>query len=222
MNFGEYIEAVSKEAELRERREILSVAEYLPLRRDNSAVRLCFGLLEFVLGIDLPDKVFADDIFMSLHFTAIDMICWSNVRTFHASLDTRPLISLLCSFPQDVYSYDMEQARGLNGNNIITILCHEKKIDIQAASDYVGIHFEQLMGHFMADKGCLPSFGSALDAEVARYIDAMGQWVIGNLEWSFESKRYFGANHAEVRRTRVVTLRPKEEPEFDSDNSSEE
>jgi len=128
------------------------------------------------------------------------MICWSN----------------------DVYSYDMEQAKGLNGNNIITVLCHEKKIDIQAASDYVGIHFGQLMDRFMVDKACLQSFGSALDAEVARYIDAMGQWVIGNLEWSFETKRYFGDNHAEVRRTRVVTLRPKEEPEFDSDNSSEE
>ena len=78
------------------------------------------------------------------------------------------------------------------------------------------------MDRFMADKACLQSFGSALDADVARYVDAMGQWVIGNLEWSFETKRYFGGNHAEVRRTRVVTLRPKEEPEFDSDDSSEE
>jgi hypothetical protein len=194
----------------------------ISLRRENSAVRLCFGLLESVLGIDLPDKVFADDIFMSLHFTAVDMICWSNVRIFHASPDTRPLISFLCLFPQDVYSYDMEQAKGLNGNNIITILCHEKKIDIQAASDYVGIHFGQLMDRFMADKACLQSFGSALDAEVARYVDAMSQWVIGNLEWSFETKRYFGGNHAEVRRTRVVTLRPREEPDLDSDDSSEE
>ena len=132
------------------------------------------------------------------------------------------MIGLLCSFPQDVYSYDMEQAKGLAGNNIITVLCHEKNFDIQAASDYVGIHFGQLMDRFIADKACLPSFGSALDTEVARYVDAMSQWVIGNLEWSFETKRYFGVNHAEVRRTRVVTLRPKEEPEFDSDDSSEE
>ena len=67
VHFHDYIEAVTKEAELRERRELLSVAEYLPLRRENSAVRLCFGLLEFVLGIDLPDEVFADDGFMSLY-----------------------------------------------------------------------------------------------------------------------------------------------------------
>ena len=150
------------------------------------------------------------------------MICWSNVRTFRASPDTLPLINLLCSFLQDVYSYSMEQAKGHTGNNIITILCHEKNIDIQAASDYVGIYFGQLMDRFVADKVRLPHFGSALDTAVARYVDAMGQWVIGNLEWSFETKRYFGVDHAEVRRTRVVTLRPKVEPEFDSDDSSEE
>ena len=103
----------------------------------------------------------------------------------------------------------MEQAKGHTGNNIITILCHEKNIDIQAASDYVGIYFGQLMDRFVAEKVRLPSFGSALDTAVARYVDAMGQWVIGNLEWSFETKRYFGVDHAEVRRTRVVSLRPR-------------
>ena len=96
------------------------------------------------------------------------MICWPNVRTFRASPDTLPLINLLCSFLQDVYSYSMEQAKGHTGNNIITILCHEKNIDIQAASDYVGIYFGQLMDRFVADKVRLPHFGSALDTAVAR------------------------------------------------------
>jgi hypothetical protein len=78
------------------------------------------------------------------------------------------------------------------------------------------------MDDFVADKARLPSFGSALDVAVARYVNSMGQWVIGNLEWSFATQRYFGVNYAEIRRTRVVTLRPKEEPEFDLDDSGKE
>lgn len=76
---GAYVDAVAQEAEYRERGEVLSVASFGPLRRENSAIRLCFGLFEFVLGVDLPDEVFADPIFMALYWAAADMVCWSNV-----------------------------------------------------------------------------------------------------------------------------------------------
>ena len=74
-----YVEAVAVEAELRERDEVLDVASFQPLRRENSAIRVCFGLFEFALGIDLPDAVFADQTFMSLYWAAADMVCWANV-----------------------------------------------------------------------------------------------------------------------------------------------
>jgi hypothetical protein len=70
---------VATEATLRERGEVLDLASFILLRRENSAVRLCFGLFEYVLGIDLPDSVFEDPIFMSLYWAATDMVCWSNV-----------------------------------------------------------------------------------------------------------------------------------------------
>lgn len=53
---------------------------YETLRRENSAIRLCFGLFEFVLGVDLPDEVFDDPAFLNLYWAAADMVCWSNVR----------------------------------------------------------------------------------------------------------------------------------------------
>lgn len=58
-----YIECVTKEAELRERREVLPLDAYTDLRRENSAIRLCFGLFEYALGIDLPDDVFSNEVF---------------------------------------------------------------------------------------------------------------------------------------------------------------
>ncbi len=74
-----YVEAVAQEAELRERGEVLDMDSFQTLRRENSAIRLCFGLFEFALGIDLPDEVFQDAAFMKLYWAAADMVCWANV-----------------------------------------------------------------------------------------------------------------------------------------------
>jgi hypothetical protein len=48
--------------------------------------------------------------------------------------------------------------------------------------------------------------------------------MISLLSWSFETQRYFGPNHWEVKATRLVTLRPRERPEeldFESDSDSD-
>lgn len=78
----DYIDAVAREAELRERGEVLGVDSFTTLRRENSAIRLCFGLIEYVRGIDLPDEVFEDSNFMDAYWAAADMVCWANVRIF--------------------------------------------------------------------------------------------------------------------------------------------
>ncbi|OSD06378.1 terpenoid synthase [Trametes coccinea BRFM310] len=189
MHCDEYVNAVAREAEFRERGQVLDLESYQTLRRENSAIRVCFGLFEYALGIDLPDFVFQDEHFMTLYWAAADMVCWSN----------------------DVYSYNMEQAKGHNGNNIVTVLMQQKGIDLQAASNLVGDHFAQLMNRFVDTKQRLPSFGAALDDPVLKYIEAMEHWVIGNLEWSFESQRYFGAEHDRVKETLVIVLSSDDE-----------
>ncbi|KAF9490782.1 terpenoid synthase [Pleurotus eryngii] len=187
----DYINAVSTEAELRERGEVLDIEPFTALRRENSAIRLCFGLFEYALGIDLPDEVFQDKTFQDMYFAAVDMVSWSN----------------------DVYSYNMEQAKGHSGNNIVTVLMKSKAMGIQEAVDHVGVHFQQIMDIYMESKSRLPSWGPEVDANIARYVEALGHWAKGNLDWSFETQRYFGAEHLEVMATRVVTLRPHGSPE---------
>lgn len=110
----------------------------------------------------------------------------------------------------------MEQAKGHNGNNIVTVLMKAKGIDLQAAADLVGEHCKVLMDRFIQTKKATPSWGLTLDAAVSAYITALEHWVVGNLEWSFETQRYFGPTHAEIKRTRLVVLRPVEDT-FDSD-----
>ena len=71
------------------------------------------------------------------------------------------------------------------------------------------------MDRFVENKKRLPAWGPHVDAGVAAYVTAMEYWVVGNLEWSFETQRYFGPGHAEIKRTRVVRLRPAESNESD-------
>nr|BDI63099.1 sesquiterpene synthase [Collybia nuda] len=195
-----YCAAVITEAELREKGQILDVDSFMELRRDNSAVRLCFGLIEFCFGTDLPDEVFEDPTFLKIYWAAVDLVCWAN----------------------DVYSYDMEQSKGISGNNIVTVLMHDKNMDLQTAVDYVGTYSKELVDRFMDLQAHLPSWGSAVDSQVALFIKGLGYWVKGNLDWSFETQRYFGPKHMEIKNTLLVTLRPLECPEeTDSESDTE-
>jgi len=192
----DYIECVAREAEYRERGEVLDMESFKHLRRENSAIRLCFGLFEYSLGIDLPDEVFENPVFERLYWAAADMVCWAN----------------------DVYSYNMEQAKGHTGNNIVTVLMKARGCDLQTASDLIGAHYAELMESYLADRKRLPSFGPHVDADVRLYVRAMENWPIGNLEWSFETNRYFGPLHDEIRRTRLVALNLRRD---DSDTDSD-
>ena len=169
-----------KEAQLREDGEILAIEPFLALRRENSAVRLCFDLIEYCIGADLPEDVFNDSAFQEIYWSAVDLVCWANVsrkRRLHGYM------ALIAPLGKDVYSYDMEQSRGIAGNNIVTVLMKERNITLQQAADHVGVHFEELMGRYISAQSRLPSWGSTVDSEVARYIQGLGCWIKGNLEF---------------------------------------
>ena len=103
----------------------------------------------------------------------------------------------------------MEQSKGLEGNNILTVLMEAKGFNLQGAADQAGVLFGDLMSRFIAERKKLPSWGPDLDRDVNRYVDAIGHWVVGNLCWSFETPRYFGPALEDVKRTRIVKLRPR-------------
>ena len=62
----------------------------------------------------------------------------------------------------------------------------------------------------MDNKKHLPSWGVAVDAAVASYVEAMEHWIVGNLDWSFKTLRYFGPQNEEIRLTRIVSILPQE------------
>ena len=105
----------------------------------------------------------------------------------------------------------MEQARGDDSHNIITVVMHQHKTDIQGAMNWVHDYHQELQARFMDFyKKKIPKFGGPVDAELARYVDGIGNWVRANDQWDFETERYFGKNALEIEKTRWVTLLPKE------------
>ncbi|KAJ3510122.1 hypothetical protein NLJ89_g4856 [Agrocybe chaxingu] len=192
-----YTACVGKEAELRESSQVLGVKEFIPLRRQNSAVLLCFSLVEYILGIDLDDEVYRDENFLNAYWAACDHVCWAN----------------------DVYSYDMEQSKGLSNNNIVTVLMEENHTSLQDTSDYIGEKCAEFVQIYLTSKKRLsPSLGP----DAALFLESIGSWMIGNLAWSFETSRYFGSRHLEVKETGIVVLRPRELPEDSSSSDSDE
>lgn len=88
--------AVAIEAKYREDGIVLDVAAYDILRRENSAVRCCFGLIGYMLGEDLPDAVYEHPTFQQLHFAAVDMVTWSNVGlTFILCISLLLIVSIV-------------------------------------------------------------------------------------------------------------------------------
>src|ERR1700761_182068 len=110
-------------------------------------------------------------------------------------------------------SYNVEQARGDDDHNIITIVMHQNKSDIQGSMNWVHDYRKELESKFTdLYENKIPKFGEPVDTELARYVDGIGNWVRANGQWSFETERYFGKKGPEIEKTRWVTLLPKEFP----------
>ncbi|KAJ3511002.1 hypothetical protein NLJ89_g4356 [Agrocybe chaxingu] len=182
------------EAELREKGEVLSIEGYLKLRRETSGARTCFDMAEYLMDIDLPQDMYDDTVFQQGYIAALDLIFLAN----------------------DLYSYNMEQAKGHNGANVLTVVMKETKLNLQSAADYVGVLCEKLIQQFQEAKSTLegrlakeknPAKAAALK-DAVRSLVGYGHWVRGNVEWSFETERYFGKKNKEIKKSRVVTLTP--------------
>ena len=83
----------------------------------------------------------------------------------------------------------------------------ECDITLQEAADRIGVQFEALMKQFQEDKVLFTKLDPSLAQQLKGHVYGLECWVVGNLYWSFHSKRYFGDKHDNVMRTRVVELR---------------
>ena len=92
---------------------------------------------------------------------------------------------------------------------MIVVVQHQEKLELQEALDYVGDLCFGCIDRYEKLRASLPSWSPEIDAQVQVYVDGLGDWMIGNLVWSFETERYFGTAGPQVRRDLSVALLPR-------------
>jgi len=184
--FAIYAQSVVEQAADRNRHHVRTIQEYLEIRIATIGITPCFAILE--VNLNLPDEAVGHPAIAEL----------SN------------LSATLISLYNDIASYNKEQARGDDDHNIVTIVMHHNKTDIQGAIDWVHNYHKELEAKFMdIYENKISKFGEPVDTELAQYVDGIANWVRANEQWIFESERYFGKNGLVIQKTRWVTLSPK-------------
>ena len=77
--FGDWLDAITREADNRERGKILGLKELIDLRRGNSGGYTMFALIECILGISLEPEVFDHPVLSNLTRAAVDLVMIANV-----------------------------------------------------------------------------------------------------------------------------------------------
>jgi hypothetical protein len=108
-----------------------------------------------------------------------------------------------------MHSYVREISCGLANHNIITVIMHERNLDLQGALDWLDRYANGIVSCFLSDLRRVPSWGPEVDARVRVYIDGLGQWVRGNDDWSCEGKRYHGDDGMKIKETRLISILPR-------------
>ncbi|KAG6886195.1 hypothetical protein C0992_004565 [Termitomyces sp. T32_za158] len=183
--FDEYTTSVVHQAEDRAQNHIRNVGDYLRVRRDTVGATSSLNLLEF--SLDLPDDVFDYPVIQNLTNACVDLLLIDN----------------------DLKSYNVEQARGDEGHNIVTIVMHNENLCLKEAMDWIGNYHAKVVDNFLNGLRDVPSFGDKFQGGVERYLDGLGNWVTASDCWHFESQRYFSGNGTEIQQSREVVLLPR-------------
>ncbi|KAG5349995.1 hypothetical protein C0989_000805 [Termitomyces sp. Mn162] len=109
----------------------------------------------------------------------------------------------------DIYSYNVEQARGDANHNLVTILMHHKNLSLAETMKWIGDYASKIVSEFLDDLNHVPSFGEGVECDLERYLYGIANWVRANDCWSFECRRYFETNGLQIQQTRKVDLLPR-------------
>ncbi|THH02209.1 hypothetical protein EW026_g600 [Hermanssonia centrifuga] len=150
-----YLQAVYRETFDRELGNIPTVDDYIKLRRDTSACKPSFVMLEYGCKIDLPDSVIEHPVMHELENAANDSVSWQN----------------------DIFSFNIEQSKGQT-HNLVIVLMDEKGIGYQAAIEQAADMVRDTIVRFETHRARLPSWGPELDKMAVTYIQGLQDWMI--------------------------------------------
>lgn len=164
---AEVFEVCIWEAENRAYERLPTVAEYLEKRPIAGALYPYLELADITEQIDLPAEVRAHPLIRRLTLAANNIICWAND---------------LVSLEKDIQEGEF--------HNLIILIQKEQRLSIsQATKRVIDLHNAEVQ-MFLTTSTQLPSFGAAVDRDLARYIAVLTHWMRANMNWIAVSGRY--------------------------------
>ncbi|KAF8188916.1 terpenoid synthase [Mycena galopus ATCC 62051] len=184
--FELYMDSMVQKAQDRTEKHVRGIEEYFAVRRVTIGLKAAIFINR--ISMDVPDELLENEHVLTLINKATDMILIAN----------------------DVYSYNVEQARGDDRHNLVRVVMNEHNLDLAAALEWISAFHDSIVGQFLTAFGQVPHHANLeLDRQVTEFIHGLGNWVRGYDEWSFESERYFGKRGKEIQGTRTMELLPK-------------
>lgn len=95
-------------------------------------------------------------------------------------------------------------------------------LPIQGALSWLSVYTRKVISAHLSQMSRIPSWNvrgpgltppegtDDVDQRVGVYLNVLGQWVRGNDDWSFESRRYFGEMSEEFKQTREIRYKSRE------------
>lgn len=163
-----------RDIQLRECGTPLPLAEYIPLRRDASAVLTCFDVIEICVHTELPDQVYHSPVFQEIILAGADLFSWIN----------------------DLYSLDKEIACGIV-SNLILVLQHERRLNREQAFIAARALINDRVNDLLAAEQRLPELIDALQLDTAtqsavhRYVAGIRDCIAGSNQWHAHSTRRY-------------------------------
>ncbi|KAK3301877.1 terpenoid synthase [Chaetomium strumarium] len=186
--FDRYTEAVIQQSSDRTEGRVHDIDSFTKLRRETIGTLPSFALLE--IRFNIPDHVMEHPTIQRLTDLCTDLISIGN----------------------DLYSYNVEQARGDESHNLVTVTMTTLDCILQEAYNQIGMLHDALAAEFLDLRNNIPSFpeeSEAVNRAIREYVDGLGNWVRANECWSFEGGRYFGCDGVRILKDRTVALTPK-------------
>jgi len=145
------------------------IVEYIKLRRATSATYVSYALIEFSAGgrSHVPEPVFHHPVLREISAAGNDLLSWYN----------------------DLLSLERDEATSA-GHNLVLATARERGVGRDAAIREVIDRWRARMARFVELRASVPSFGTRIDAAVARYVAGVAHSVRGTIDWSLESPRY--------------------------------
>lgn len=167
LGFEEWFHGYEQESSIRAKGIVPDINTYMRIRRSSVGVNIFITLTEFCNHLMIPDFILKHNIIKNLKLITGCIIAWCN----------------------DIFSVNREISSG-DVHNMVFVLHYQKGISLEEAIELtVKMHNQKVMSMINLEKS-IPSFGTDIDTELAKYLLGLHCWIRSNLDWYFSSGRY--------------------------------